>query len=152
MQKKNKKSSFLHTSSLRLQKGISLYLALMIMTILLAIGIGISTIIVSQMKMIREMGDSVIAFYAADTGIERLINEELKICRQAPCPGYCADPVNCDEGLPTPSIPFSEPVGDATYEAKKVANNTEGCPATVNFCLHSVGIYQGVRRAIEVSF
>jgi len=52
------------------QKGVSLYLALMIMFILLAIGLGVSLIIVSQMKMIRGMGDSVIAFYAADTGIE----------------------------------------------------------------------------------
>jgi len=52
------------------EKGVSIYLALMIMFILLAIGLGISLIIVSQMKMIRGMGDSVVAFYAADTGIE----------------------------------------------------------------------------------
>jgi len=58
------------------QKGVSLYLALMIMFILLAIGLGVSLIIVSQMKMIRGMGDSVIAFYAADTGIERALYEK----------------------------------------------------------------------------
>ena len=52
------------------QKGVSLYLALMIMFILIAIGLGISLIIVSQMKMMKGMGDSVVAFYAADTGIE----------------------------------------------------------------------------------
>jgi hypothetical protein len=52
------------------QKGVSLYFALMIMFILLAIGLGISLIIVSQMKMIRGMGDSVVALYVADTGIE----------------------------------------------------------------------------------
>ena len=52
------------------KKGVSLYLALMIMFILLAIGLGVSLIIVSQMKMMKGMGDSVVAFYAADTGIE----------------------------------------------------------------------------------
>ena len=58
------------------KKGVSLYLALMIMFILLAIGLGVSLIIVSQMKMMKGMGDSVIAFYAADTGIERALYEK----------------------------------------------------------------------------
>ena len=52
------------------EKGVSIYLALMIMFILLAIGLGVSLIIVSQMKMMKGIGDSVVAFYAADTGIE----------------------------------------------------------------------------------
>jgi len=60
------------------QKGVSLYLALMIMFILIAIGLGISLIIVSQMKMIRGMGDSVVAFYAADTGIEHALYDKRR--------------------------------------------------------------------------
>lgn len=58
------------------QKGVSLYLALVIMGILLALALGISTILVGQIKITKGMGDSVIAFYAADTGIERELFEK----------------------------------------------------------------------------
>ena len=66
----------LQTTNYKLQttkQGVSIYLALVIMFILLAIGLGVSLIIVSQMKMIRGMGNSVVAFYAADTGIEHAL-------------------------------------------------------------------------------
>jgi hypothetical protein len=59
-------------------KGVSLYLALVIMFILIAISLGVSLIIVSQMKMIKGMGDSVVAFYAADTGIEHAMYDRRK--------------------------------------------------------------------------
>jgi hypothetical protein len=55
------------------KRGVSLYLALIIMFILIAIALGVSLIIVSQMKMMKGMGDSVVAFYAADTGIEQTL-------------------------------------------------------------------------------
>ncbi|MBZ9569600.1 hypothetical protein KJA16_01615 [Patescibacteria group bacterium] len=85
------------------KKGVSIYLAIMIMFILLAIGLGISVIIVSQMKMIRGMVDSVIAFCAADTGIERILHE-AKTCYRAGCPSppcyppedTCASPCRPD--------------------------------------------------------
>lgn len=61
------------------QYGVSIYLALVIMFILIAIGLGVSLIIVSQMKMIKGMGDSVIAFYTADTGIEHSLYDWRKV-------------------------------------------------------------------------
>jgi hypothetical protein len=73
MKRRNKKSPILQTSDFTLQKGVSLYLALIIMFILIAIALGVSLIIVSQMKMMKGMGDSVVAFYAADTGIEQTL-------------------------------------------------------------------------------
>jgi hypothetical protein len=74
----------------KIQRGVILYLALMIMTVLLAIGLGISTIILFQLRMIRGMGDSVKAFCAADTGIERILYED-RLCRdQSPlCSSHC---------------------------------------------------------------
>ena len=48
-------------------KGISLYLALMTMSIFLALALGISVISFSQLKMTRTIGYSVMAFYASDT-------------------------------------------------------------------------------------
>lgn len=84
------------------QKAVSLYLALIIMFILIAIGLGVSLIIVSQMKMIRGMGDSVVAFYAADTGIERTLYET--------------------RAQGSTKVEFSGSLGIADYKATKVGN------------------------------
>ena len=129
------------------QKGVSIYLALIIMIILLAIGLGITTIIVFQMKMIRGMGDSVVALYAADTGIERAL--------------YDGKNANSHYG-PTPINGSSYEVGvvccqSGTGICAWVAGE---CPSgliedsTCNafyLCYKSVGTYRGIRRAIEVT-
>jgi hypothetical protein len=106
-------------------KGVSLYLALIIMFILIAIGLGVSLIIVSQMKMIREMGDSVVALYAADTGIERALYEKRTT------------------GQNWQNWPGSDPVGGASYTVKYVGNGEA--------MWQSNGTYQGVKRAIEIT-
>jgi hypothetical protein len=54
-----------------LQKGTALFLAVVILGVMLAIALGISTILVSQIRVFRGMENSVQAFFAADTGIER---------------------------------------------------------------------------------
>ena len=59
--------------NVNMNKGVSLYLAVVIMAILLAIVLGVSAILVSQIKIIRGVENSVIAFYAADTGIEDIL-------------------------------------------------------------------------------
>jgi len=120
------------------QKGVSLYLAIIIMVILLAIVLGVATILVEQLKMIREMENSVIAFYAADTGIEEvlkaIINPE-------------------DGGVPNPRYPTTgqTSVGDAFYYVQVFSPGESDCSASVSlYCIKSVGTYKGTRRAIEV--
>lgn len=110
------------------QKGVALYLALLIMAILLSIGIALSVILMGQMKMIRGMGDSVTAFYAADTGIE-----EALLSRDKPV-----------------DIPKTFLDKDTSYEVTVFYPNSD-CDAD-NYCIRSVGIYRGVRRAIEVEY
>jgi len=117
------------------QKGISLYLALLILGILLAIGLAISAILLGQIKMIKGMGDSVVAFYAADTGIEKALD------------------VLYETG--TGSLPFSYSgsVGDAQYSVNGFPPGGSDCPSPPNefFCIKSVGIYKGIRRSIEAA-
>jgi len=60
------------------QRGVALYLAIGAITVLLAIVIGVSTILTKQFKMIRNMGDSVVALYAADTGVERVLQVVIR--------------------------------------------------------------------------
>jgi len=121
--RRNKKSSILQTSDFTLQKGVSLYLALIIMFILIAIGLGVSLIIVSQMKMMKGMGDSVVALYAADTGIENsLYNSRRK--------------------GETGEIPGPVPLGDADYSVTQVTGEDRW---------RSVGTFKQVKRAIEIT-
>jgi len=127
-------------SKVKSQRGVSLYFALLIMTILLAIGFGLSTIILSQMKMIRGMGDSVVALHAADTGIEEALYTLYK--EKAPNCSASALPFNC-----------SGSVGQASYSVQAIAAGSPGCPQPPieYYCLKSIGNYKGTKRAIEVT-
>jgi len=111
------------------QKGVSLYIAFLIMTILLSIALSMSTILVSEIKTMREMGKSVIAYYAAETGIE----QELK------------------QGHLPPFGPEQGSIGTASYSVSVVFPGSNGCPAEINYCIKSVGTYKGVKRAIMIS-
>jgi hypothetical protein len=113
----------LPTTNYQLQiakKGVSLYLALVIMFILIAIALGVSLIIVSQMKMMKGMGDSVVAFYAADTGIEQTLYQ-VRVGG-----GWSGD--------------ISGSVGGASYYVTSPASDT----------YRSKGSFANVKRAIEI--
>ncbi len=114
------------------QQGTTLYLSLMIMTILLAIAFGLSSIFLGQTKMIRSIGYSVIAFYAADTGIEEVLMQRASpssICTEL-------SPCSLDNG--------------ATYY---IVVKTPGvdCDAA-NYCITAVGAFKETRRAIEIEY
>lgn len=111
------------------QKGVSLYLAIMLMTLILSIALGISTILIGQMKMIRAMGNSVVAFYAADTGIE-----EVLLGRSSPS-----------------SILETTLSNGAKYQVIVTLESDSDCFAS-NFCIKSEGWYQGTKRAIEITY
>ncbi len=110
------------------QKGVSLYIAFLIMTILLSIALNMSTLLVSEIKIMREMGKSVVAYYAAETGIERELYEENEV-----------------------GANYSGSIGNASYSVSVVAQGTDGCVVGVNYCIKSVGHYGGVKRAIMIS-
>lgn len=57
------------------QKGIALYLSIVILAIILAMVLGLGAILFSQIKTIRGMGSSVVALYAADAGIEEVLDD-----------------------------------------------------------------------------
>jgi len=61
------------------EKGVAIYLAVIVMFVLLGIGLGLTTLLVGQIRTIARIGDSVTAFYAADTGIERELHEDNPI-------------------------------------------------------------------------
>lgn len=111
------------------KRGISIYLALMIIAILLSSAFGVSIIFVSQVKIFKEMGNSVVAFYAADAGMEKIL-----LNRQSPS-----------------DIPETALANGATYQVLVTAGGGGGC-AAANFCIKSVGNYKETNRAIEISY
>lgn len=111
-------------------RGVSLLLAILIMSLVLGISLGISTILVQQTKITREMGESVIALSAADTAIEKVAMD-------------LENPVEFQEC-------FSPPYNDICYEVK-VFTPGPNCEAG-SFCLRAIGSYKAVKRAIELKY
>jgi Tfp pilus assembly protein PilX len=133
------------------QSGVSLYFAIVVMAILLAIGFGLSTIIISQMRTIRGMGDSVIAFYAADTGIERALYALYKEGTSLPfnfLPPTCTD---CYLDLNNNAVKDAD---DATYSVSAASSTDPICSGSgaQYYCLKSIGNFKEVTRAIEAAY
>lgn len=114
----------------KIQSGVSLYLALAIMAVLLSLALGISSIFLGQVKTAREMGRSVVAFYAADAGIENVL-----MARDNPA-----------------DIPQTFLSNGAAYHAQVVLGGVGACPVSLSFCIKSTGTYKEIRRAIEVAY
>jgi hypothetical protein len=112
-------------------KGVSVYLAIMTVGILLALALGINAILIGQIKITREMGDSVVAFYAADSGIEQVLLED--------------NPKNLDgyEGYLD---------NGAKFNISVYSGGEGGCDPEKVFCIKSLGTYKKVKRAIEVQY
>jgi len=131
------------------ERGISIYLALMIMLILLTIALGINAIIASQIRIIRGMGYSVVALYAADTGIEMVLLERAGPT-QSSYSGYL-DLNNNGDGPDE---------GDASFAAdvvQPITGTVPGIPqdptcTADNYCIKSVGRYRETKRAIEITY
>lgn len=151
------------TNNETMQKGVSLYLSFMIMAILMAIGLGINTIILSQMKMLRGMEYSVSAFYTADTGIEENLFYDNKVIPTGGDRGLCymvnsctfcnwtcsgcgiVDGTDCDYTTCADCTLIYESVLDGNKY--RVEARVSGGVTTIK----SVGEYKGIKRAIEVT-
>ena len=104
------------------ESGAALFLSVAVLAVLLAISLGISTISVKQVESLRRTADSVQAFFAADSGIERALFEEKSLSGTLP--------------------------NGATYSVELVLPGG-GCSAA-NYCLRSIGAFRDSRRALEI--
>jgi len=111
------------------QHGTSLYLALMIVGVLLSISFGISAIFLERAQTLKDIGYSVLAFYGADTGIEKILLDRT-------------NPVSITETFLS---------NGASYQVIVTPTGSDGC-AAANFCIKSIGKYKETNRAIEISY
>lgn len=109
-------------------KGISILFAVLILSVVLSIGLGLGSILVGQTKTIRQAGYSVVAFFAADAGIEEILMNYP----------------------PVDILETTLPNG-ASYSVFVNASTTPGCAAQ-NYCIKSLGGYKGTSRAIEITY
>ena len=107
------------------EKGIAILLAVLILSFVLTIALGTSVILIRQVKTIKEIDSSVIAFYAADHGIEEVLmmNPPSDILSSPPLPNGAEYKVFVDAA----------------------------CGA-LNYCIKSVGTYKDTTRAIEIQY
>lgn len=129
------------------QKGVSLFLALVIMTIFLSMGLGLTAILMSQREVIRGIDYSVIALGAADTGAERAIFLDVMCTDSA----FCLNNQDiCDYDICSGVDPGYSPFGDldesgASFDVEVTVN----CGVK---SIKSTGSYQKVKRAFEIGY
>ena len=119
-------------------KGVILFLALIVMSIVLAVALGLSSILVSQIRMSSEMRDSIKAFYAADTGVERALFDKAN-----PSDNYNG---TLDNGAEYNVTVVCSP----SYLSCPPPLVMDGDCSGSYFCYKSIGIYKGIKRAIEI--
>lgn len=105
------------------QNGIALLLTVIILSIVTLIAVFIVNIVIVQLRLTKDIGDSQAAIYAADSGVEWQLYQIRK------------------------GISVASPVmsNGATVE-------TTVTGAAPNFTIKSLGSYQSVKRQFEVSF
>ena len=110
-------------------RGTTLYLALIILAILTAIVFSVSSIILGQIKTMRGMGNSIIALYAADTGIEKKLYGMYQ------------------EG------DFGDLYGNldnnAAYQVIFLNPGEGNCPSDAYYCIKSIGTFRQTKRGLQ---
>lgn len=72
------------------EKGVSLIMTFFIMIIILSVVLAISIILYSEIKIIRNMGNSVVSFYAAESGIEKVLYYDRQVVPEGAIRGLCS--------------------------------------------------------------
>lgn len=111
------------------QKGSSLFLVVIMLSVFLSVVLGLTNIIINSAKMGENLSYSIKAFHAADTGMEEAL---YRIKKQSNCEG------------------FSEELG-TDYSYSVTITPSSGCE---NFgtTITSSGVYFGVGRKVEASY
>ena len=125
------RTKFSSPTEIENSRGISVLFVVLIMGMMLAISLGVSSILMQQTESLRNIGYSVIAFYAADTGVENVLDQEDPLILH----GY-------EETLEN----------GAQYSLTVRQGGSGNCPGDKNYCIRSVGTYKTIKRGIEINY
>jgi len=128
-------------------KGSALLYTVLLLAILLTVIFGLSTLISAQFRIMTSAGNSVIAFYAADAGVERMIYEVI-VKNTWP-----SDPFQLEGSFSNTATYIvtirCQQHADFNKECGGIPIDTS-CSAT-NFCIKSTGTYKDAKRALMVN-
>ena len=145
------------------ERGIILLVSFFVMILALSVVLGISTILLSEIKVMRGLGNSVVSFYTAETGIEEILYFDNREVPEGGVRGFCnicnvRVANNCSGTACTFSgsdcnltactdcqISYCTVVSDRTYSINASINPTEGT------IFKSFGNYKKTTRAIELN-
>ncbi|MEX0877637.1 MAG: pilus assembly PilX N-terminal domain-containing protein [Candidatus Spechtbacterales bacterium] len=128
------------------EDGVALYMSLMMLSVIMAIGMGLTTLTLGQLRTARDIGNSVIDIYAADAGIERGLYKLRKTGGLNPCTTTSDCVVTSSDAGVTPFV------NNASYNVTVLDGNILWCPAGKFKCLRSIGSFSDTSRAFELSF
>ncbi len=128
------------------------------MTMLLTLVLGVSTILFRQLQTIRGMEDSVVALYAADSGVERVLMD-IVVARTYPLDNY-ADDLDNGASYDVVVVCCQEGIGDCAWDEDLTCPedipSDSNCPGYF-YCVRSRGYYgppgnlTKTQRSIQVS-
>ncbi len=151
------------------QKGVSLIIIFLIMTIIMTVVLSISTILFDEVRLISGIGNSVLSFYAVDTGIEKTLYFDRKAVEAPNVRGFCSicsscndpsiNPVNyCNNCTATPLAPggcgpscnncqldYDSPFGDSVYTISATVPSLDE-----DFNMDIKGVYKDVTRKVRL--
>lgn len=136
------------------------------MVVILAVVLSISVILYSEIRVIRNIGNSVVAFYSADTGVERTLYVERKQIPEGGTRGLCNIPSICPDCSTTfdtmhnsDCVPTSCRDCGLSYKAffdgdfvksYIVSANITPIASNTHVTINSSGTYKNTTRAINI--
>lgn len=126
---------------LKLNSGISLFLTIAILSSVFAIGLGVVGLLITEIKITRDIMNFIPAIYAADSGTERALYKIRKAGEFGF--GTCTLSDSC--------IINGTVSNGAVYTVSIVDNGVGTCIATTQ-CIKSIGSLQDTNRAFEVTY
>lgn len=152
------------------QKGVSMVITFLIMTIMLAIVLSISIILFNEVKIISNMGSSESSFYAAFSGLEKTLYFDAKQIPSGGKRGLCnicnaCGPGDCNNCTTIPlalngcnirTCNNCRVTYDSTFDNRNYTVDAKVTPNLLDFkfsdlYINSKGFYRGTTRTVEFS-
>ena len=128
--------------NLKSSDGISLYISVLILSGILAIALGLSSLMLGELKISQGVERFMPALYAAESGVERV---SYKIRRgDAFGGGPCDTPIAC--------VINGTLTNGASYDVIVLDGGIEWCSGSATSCARSRGRFVDANRVIEASF
>lgn len=123
----------------KFESGAALVLSVLVLWMLLAIAFGIATLFIGELRISGDVSASVIALYAADTGMECLLFEN-RLIRPTAC--GIATTALCDPSL----VPDAALLNMAVYAKMKEVKTGSICE------IQTTGTFRETNRGLEVRY